>query len=219
MICQPSFLLSLLSTSQTNNNASSLSNFTVYNSTVLGDQSKNNYLLTIIGLILAMMSTFLYAIATIAAKKLKDLKIDSITLMVYPGYLGVPITLVAAILMSQLEIEKRPVGFLQDKSEFIWQCVYLLISSVFTVLTQLFILLALKHEDPAKVSIIRMSDLFITFVLQSLILDIHANFLSILGAIFIFVSTLLVIVYKILFNKYGKNKNTSTCKKCLFFAL
>lgn len=169
-----------------------------------------------------MTTSMLVAISTILLKKLNVYKVDTPTILVYVAYVGVPVTLLSSVIFNQLNIQKRPIEYLEDKWTFMWQCVYLVLSASSSVLTQSFLNAAVKHEDPAKVSIIRMSDLLITFVLQSAILNIYSNLFSVLGALLIFTSTCLVIVYKILYSKYGQKDDSNSMSfltKCFFYKL
>lgn len=173
------------------------------------------------GLVLALGAAVFVSFGTILLKKLAVRKIDYTFNIIYLSYLGIPVTLFVSVLIRLFAIEDRPLApFLQDKSSLVWQCVFVSISATCSNLAQIFLNLALGYEDPAKVSIIRINDLLITFILQSVILNIFSNFLSILGALFIFIATFLVILYKILYNKYGKiDQDSATCKKCFFYKL
>lgn len=170
---------------------------------------------------MALIAAVFAAFGTILLKRLVILNIDYTYNMIYAAYLGIPITLVLSILFRVLEIENKSFEpFLKDKLSLLWQLFFVLISSASQIISQVFLNIALKYEDPAKVSIIRINDLFITFVLQTLLLNIYSNFFSILGSLLIFTSTFLVIFYKILYNKYNKNDpNQSCCKKCFFYKL
>ena len=163
--------------------------------------SPNFNLKTILGLCLVITTSLLIAISTILLKKLNVFKVDTPTIFIYVAYVGVPVTLLWSLIFNLLNIEKRPIEYLEDKWTFILQCIYLVLSASSSFLTQFFLNFAIKYEEPAKVSIIRMSDLLITFVLQSAILSIYSNLFSVLGALLIFTSTCLVIIYKILYNK------------------
>lgn len=222
MICQPPFLLSLLSigTMKVSHINESTFNSTQLTSPISVNQQANIDAEIIFGLGLAISSAFFFAIGTIFLKKLNDLKFDYATILIYPAYVGIPTCLLASIVSSQFALEKRPPELLEDKCALMWQCIYLLLQGISTLLTQFFLIAAVKFEDPAKVSIIRMTDLLITFILQSFILNIYANLFSIIGALLIFISTSLVILYKILYNKYDQKDNkNSSCHKCFFYKL
>lgn len=223
LICQPPFLLSLLSTESTSSNIVSLNNSLLNNSSTLNTSKTSLNSKTILGLCLVMCTSILVAVNTIVLKKLTDRKVDFTCTLIYPAYLGVPVTLIVASLIRTLGVEGFSEEIIQDKWSLALQCFYVIISASSSMITQFCLNMALQNEDPAKVSIIRISDLLITFVLQNLILNIYSNILSILGALLILTSTFLVILYKILNSKYGKQEpekpSFSACRKCFFYKL
>ena len=90
---------------------------------------------------------------------------------------------------------------------------------MFGVLGQIFINIALKHEEPTKVAIAKTSDVIIAFFLQYIFLNIQIDFLSIIGSLAIVVGTMVVLIFKLIENKYSKlaNKKKNCLEKFIFF--
>lgn len=214
-ISQPIFLLSLISNS---NEYSNLLNRTVLNSQTIAFPLKSY-----IGLGMAILGAFLVALSTVIVKKLNNLKVHYSTMLVYQGYIGVPVCFVVSIVFRQLDFaEHSSDDAVQYKSlsSLLLQCLYAFIAASSSLITHVFFNIGLKYEDPAKFSIIRISDLFFIFILQMLILDIYSNYLSMIGAMLIFISTFLVIFYKIIDKKYNQDeKNQSLVTKFIFYKL
>ena len=175
----------------------------------------------LLGLGFAMLAAFLVASSTILIKKLNNSKVHFAVNIIYPAYLGMPITLVISLAIYFLGVGgERPAELYEDSWTLLWQCVAVIGSAMASFLTQLVLIIGLKYEDPAKFSIIRTTDVLFSFVLQTLVLGIYANYLSILGALLIFLATLFVILFKIMDQRNSKSKKPETaCKKCVFFKM
>lgn len=204
-ISQPPFLLSLLSNpvknasiNSTNETSEALDSSMATNSSQLKSP---------VGLGLAILAAFSVAIATILLKKLINLNIDYSFMLVYQAYIGVPICLLLSILLRYIDFEKHHQHHHQQQQQqqrlnsnydaltIVAQCTYSVMSALCVLGAQIFLKLGLHYEEPAKFSIIRMIDLFFTFILQMFVLHIYSNYLSIIGALLIFFSTFLVIFY------------------------
>lgn len=189
------------------------------------DQSANLVLSfnAFMGLCFAMLASLFFSISTIFLKKLNLYNIDYTFILSYTSYVGIPVTLFVSLFIRLFGIEKWPADILKDKWSLLYECFYMLFSASSSGITQFFLNLAIKYEDPAKVAIVRINDLLITFVLQAIFLNIYPNFFSKLGALIIFASTFLVILYRILNKKYEneqnatENRRTLTLKKIFFY--
>lgn len=184
-------------------------------------ENKENFK-TALGLSLAILASLSFAISTIFLKKLKINKISNTVILNYSSYVGIPLALLISVVIRLVDDDKaeKPIErILDDKWKILWQCVFISLSGLSTILTQFFLNAAVKYEDPAKVALVRMSDLIIIFFLQRLVFGIDPNLISKIGALLLFLSTFMVIFYKILNEKYGKNENVSESKlrKCFFY--
>jgi uncharacterized membrane protein len=100
-----------------------------------------------------------------------------------------------------------------------YHLIYTSISGVFGVCGSIFLNIALIHEDPTKVAIAKTSDVIIAFVLQLIFLNIHIDFLSIIGSLAIVFGTMVVLIFKLFENKYSKlvSKKKNYFEKFIFF--
>ncbi|CAF0946006.1 unnamed protein product [Brachionus calyciflorus] len=84
------------------------------------------------------------------------------------------------------------------------QSILTLLSSFSGLFSQVCMNLAFLYEDVTKVSLVRSTDLLFSFILQYLLLDIHSNLYSVTGALLILTSVTMVMIYKIMDQKYVK---------------
>jgi uncharacterized membrane protein len=87
----------------------------------------------------------------------------------------------------------------------VWQIGFSLFSALTGVLQQVLMNLALDYEEASKVMIIRSTDLFFAFLLQSIFLHIYSDWMSVSGALMIFVATMLVMMFKMADKKWNSN--------------
>lgn len=181
--------------------------------------------MTLLGLSLAMVTSLFIAIGTIVLKKLTIQNVNFTCVLIYTAYVGAPVTLIVALIFRKLEIEKAPHGLFDDLWVLFLQSFYALLSAAGSIVTQIFWIFAIRYEDPAKVSIVRINEFLMTFFLQIVILNIFPNLFSIFGSLLIFTATLLVVMYKIMHNKYlaahkeEDRLEQSGFKKCFFYQL
>lgn len=173
------------------------------------------------GLGLALLAACFIAYSTILLKKLNNLKVHFSICIIYPTFVGIPLSTAVSLVFSQLGIVNRPEEILNDGkwTALLWQIVFLVLSCLGSLLNQLFVNIGLKYEDAAKFSIIRTSDLLFTFILQIIILNIYSNAWSIIGALLILISTILVIFYKIIDKRRGKKREESIWKRFIFYKI
>lgn len=215
-ICKPSFLTSLLLPKSNLSSIESSSNITTKSNV----DPTESALKTVLGLGLAILAATLIALAMIILKKLHISNVHYSVNMIYPPLVGIPISLAISLLSFYFGFEKRNTELCKDTVTVLWQVGYLAISAITNLLTQLFFNIAVKYEDVSKLSIIRISDLLFTLILQALILNIYADLFSIMGAMLIFTACVLVILYKIVERKYTKNRVLTTpCEKFIFYKI
>lgn len=172
------------------------------------------------GLGLALLAACFIAYSTILLKRLNNLKVHFSICIIYPTFVGIPLATIISLVFSQLGFVNRPEEILNDGLYgLLWQIAFLVLSCLGSLLNQLFVNIGLKYEDAAKFSIIRTSDLLFTFILQIIILNIYSNVWSIIGALLILISTILVIFYKIIDKRRGKKREESIWKRFIFYKI
>lgn len=220
LIAQPSFLFNKI----VENNNLTLANGLEY-------EFLSNDMKKIAGISLALLSSSAIAFQSIILKKLSNKKVHYSVSIVYGCYFGLPISFVLSVVMFLFNNNISVIGkqiVSSGSSELtlqvvIFQCLFSFISAICGVVSQILMNLALNHEDASKVSMLRSTELFFTFLLQYLILAIIPNLFSICGAILIIVGTFFILIYKLVDKKQAEfnSDNRISClpylKKLLLF--
>ena len=79
---------------------------------------------------------------------------------------------------------------------------YSVCASCLSVVGQIFLNIALLYEDATKIAITKTIDVFFSFILQYILLNIDIDLLGLLGACSILTGTFFVLIFKLLENKY-----------------
>ena len=171
-----------------------------------------------LGIVFIIFSAIFLGALQIFIKQLCMYKVHWAVNTIYSSYLGTPLTLTASILLYKFGYSHQN---LDEEIELIpMHLFYSILSSLFGIARTVFLVLALNYEDPTKVAIARTSDVFFSFVLQLLILNISVDALSVIGSFAILFGTILVLGFKLVENKFRKGKNPENdncCQKTLFF--
>ena len=222
-ISQPSFLFD-------SNKTNSYFNLTNGSMHSLNDEKG---LSRIIGITAAIGSALFSAFANTISKNIADKKVHFSLPCIYQSFFGIPFSLLLSAVLYFTGVQKYDMKLVKGSKNILFQILFAVGSSLFGVLFQIFLNVALKYEKSSRVSIILATSLLFTFIAQYLILNINANLFSTFGVLLIFFSTLSVIFFqmleKLLLNKKKCNqngddnkkrkKNISSWKKCLFFKI
>jgi len=164
------------------------------------------FLATTTGVILSLMSAFFSSVSHIAIKKLCLVKTHFAIISIYPVFFGLPFSLLMSVVFRVYwDFRVHIVSM---------HVVYSILSGLIATLGLIFLNKALKHEDTAKISILRTSGVLLTFIFQYLILGLGTDFLGILGASLIVFGT-----FSGLFTKLYHNRIKTSNKFCYFFAI
>jgi len=219
LIAQPSFIFSHLQQSQQFVNLSISTN----NSNLSTTNIKNNELFLInddmkkiIGIGLALLSSFAISFQSIILKKLSNNKVHYSISIVYGCYFGLPVSFILSIVLfiinnnsSQLS---QQILMYNDNSEdlfeltslLIFQCIISITSALSGIISQILMNLALDHEDASRVSMLRSTELFFTFLLQFILLAIYPNMFKVVGACLICIGTFFILIYKLIDNSVSR---------------
>ena len=194
------------------------------NSTTSNINQPTNSRSILIGVLFGLSTAFLSSGVAILLKKLSNLKVHYSIAGVYTCYFGLPLAIALSAFAFITGVERKNAELYNTWNSLIWQWIYTLTSASCGVFSQILMNLSLKYEEASKISIIRTSDLFFTFLFQLLILDIHSNYLSIVGALLIFVATIIVLLFKLVDQKWNKkhgkdsdNNKPTGFKRFLFY--
>jgi hypothetical protein len=93
-------------------------------------------------------------------------------------------------------------NFSIEKKDLPLDIFYSVCGSCLSVIGQIFLNIALRYEDATKIAITKTVDVFFSFNLQYILLDISIDTLGLLGACSILTGTFFVLIFKLFENKY-----------------
>jgi len=105
-------------------------------------------------------------------------------------------------------ITKKDPALLDDLPSLMLQVVYSILAGFCGTISQVTLNLALNYEDAGKISIIRSSDVFFTYLFQFIWLGISTNVFSGIGAALIIFGTVMIMAQKILDKKAESENKT-----------
>jgi drug/metabolite transporter (DMT)-like permease len=208
LISQPSFLVE------------NFSNFTIINQNeTLQNNSKP--IASYIGISLALLGGACASFVAILVKKLTDLKVHYSINILFSCYAGLPLAIATSLGMYFTNLRNINYSKYDTTSKLALQIFYLLCSALCGCIFQSLSVLSNRYETASKLAIVSTTNLFWSFLLQYLVLDIGANAFSASGALFIFLSVILSILIKILDKKLQKSslredeRSSGSCLKIL----
>ena len=162
-----------------------------------------------LGILFGLAAATTSAVVVVILKKLNKIHVHYSIAIMYTGYIGLPIAICLQAFMYLTKLEPSKDWSIYSTSDLIWQFVWCLISGLTGIAAQATYHVSLKHEEPTVISVVKCTDLFFTFILQYLFMNITANFLSTTGAIHIFMATVLTLVFKLISHRVNsvKTKN------------
>ena len=190
-----------------------LKNQTIENSTVsIKNFSMNHY--EMLGVALALSSSLAFSFVSVILKQLANKKAHISIVLIYASYYGIPCSILTSYVMILTGVEERKsFSTLMTETNNLKPDVYLvLLTGLISVLSQILINLALQLEEASKIAILKSTDLIFTFFLQHIILNIHPNIFSSIGASMIFVGAVIVLIYKIIDKRHTKKLKLASSK-------
>lgn len=231
-ISQPTFLFSKFK-----NEANYTTNFTAtFNDTVKDAQNfsiiADSNLAFLVGIFLSLLSAFGASSSAVILKRLCIKEVHFSLVTIYAAYFGFPFCLILSIVLTASGVTHK--NFVKNELEYLpLHTFYIVLASAFGIIGQVLMNLAYKYEDATKLSIVKTIDVFWAFILQYIFLNIKVNIFSVVGALTILFGAFVILVFKIIENKYKhylsrkKKAHTSdetnqyscdeTCFKILFF--
>jgi drug/metabolite transporter (DMT)-like permease len=169
----------------------------------------------IIGISLTISAALFFGLLSILIKKLCNEKVHWSVNTIYGSYLGLPICLGISLIFYITDYSHKDLK--SELPDLPYHILYSSCSAIFGILGQVFFNISLTLEDPTKISIAKTSDVFFSYLLQLIILNISVDFLSIIGSVSILVGTFIVLSFKILEDKLKNSTKNSCFKKALLF--
>ncbi|RNA41329.1 solute carrier family 35 member G1 [Brachionus plicatilis] len=209
LVSQPSFLKQFI--------YSNFNSTEIYlkNSTI-GIVSENLGFRPALGISFGLVAAFFSSLVPLFLKNLSNRKVHYSVSVIYAGYFGFPFSLLLSLVLYLSDLENRNFDEFKSSSVILWQLFYSFISASSGVVSQIMMNISLKYEEASKVALLRSTDLLYTFVLQHFFLGIDSNLFSIIGASLIFISTFLVLVFKILEKSANKKADKEIFLKKIF---
>ena len=166
---------------------------------------------TIFGVSFCLIGAFALGIVQIVIKKLCIKKCHYSVLTLYAVYYGAPISLAISIIF--ILIGKSHQNTKAELNVLLLHIFFSICVGLFGVGGQIFLNLSFKYEDATKLAIIRTTDVFFSFILQYLILNIQVDVLNLFGAMSIFMGVIVIFVIKILQNQFESHDKLQSDKK------
>ena len=197
-MCRPSFLFS----------ANHTFNSTSYNMTenlhnAGNEYNSNSRLYATLGILLSLGAALTFAFSNLFMKRLSNAKVHFSIVTIYPSLLSLPVLILTSLILIFTKITYKNVEL--DSKMWI-QILYSSIGGICGAIGILLLSLSFKYEDASRISIVKTIDVFFSFILQFLLLNIKIDLLGIIGAVCVVSGTLLVILFKIV-EKNSKTEN------------
>ena len=119
--------------------------------------------------------------------------------ILYGSYLGLPICSIFSAVLLFTGYEKKPYI---DNMSLLFQTFIAIAAGLTGLMGQILLTVAFFYDDVNKIMLIRSTELIFTYIFQYFFLKIHSNMFSITGAFLILLSVLMVIVLKIMDQKF-----------------
>jgi len=205
-ITQPSFLVQNFSHFIKN------SSFINETNKVVDSSPMASYLGISFGIICACCSSLI----AILVKKLTDAKVHYSLSLLFGCYFGLPLSIAISIGMYFSDLRKVNPLVYDTNEKLAWQIFYMVGSALFGCLFQSLTVVSNRYETASKLAIVSTTNLFWSFLLQYILLDIDSNFFSTIGALLIVFSVILSILVKMIDEKLKKKSLKENEKKSNF---
>lgn len=221
LIAQPSFLVSKPLVK------SVFLNESLNGTDAVKPKPETSSILSYVGILLGIISAFCASCVAILVKKLSNSNVHYAINTCYSSYLGLPIALIIALVTYFTGNRVIDPTSYDTTEKLIWQIFFLIASALCGCLFVSLQVMSNRYEEANKLAIMSTTNLFWSFALQYIILNISPNLLSAIGALLIFIAIIASIVMKIADGKNNKKKaklsssgdaQENNCfKKVLFF--
>jgi drug/metabolite transporter (DMT)-like permease len=163
-----------------------------------------------------MVGALCAAIVTVVLKKLCIDKVHYSIPVIYTSYAGLPVTLILSVVLVLTGVSH---GDFQAELKLLpLHIVFVLLASFTGLAAQVLVNLALQYEDALVIAILKTFDVFMTFLLQYIFLNIKVDVFSFFGSFSIILGAFSILAYRLFEDYDRKNANVSSQRRCgLFF--
>ena len=171
---------------------------------------------TTIGILIALCCALCYSTVEVLLKKLSAEKVEYSIPIIYVTYIGIPVTFIISLEMALAGVSHQ--NFSNNLNMIPLQFLYVVVGAVLGIISQTLLNFSLKYEDASKIAIVRTIDVFLTFILQYIFLNISLDTLSLVGASSILSGTFLILSFKFIESRMnGKKENINLFTRFIKF--
>ena len=184
------------------------------NQTTIHEANSVLMLQTALGISLALTTAFFSGLLPIVVKHLLNKQVNFAVVIVYASYAGLPVAIGISLILQLTGVDSKSVKLLDSPLLLLNQLMFAVAAGAVGLASQVLNNFAVYHEEASKVSIIKSSDVFFTFIFQHFFLQIDPNGLSIAGAVLIVFASTFLILFKIADKKFpASSSKTSNSRK------
>ena len=213
-IVRPPFLFGSEDSISVENNTTPASQIVFSEPTKPAETTQN----TTLGVLLVILAAIFLSFEIISNKKLANMKLHYSLVLFYPSLIGLPCGIIlTAVLFAT---NKAHQNFKDESHLLAIHITYSFISAISSVVSNIFLNLAIKTGDATKISILRTTSVLFSIFIELLLLGIKIHTLDAIGTILIMTAILGIIIYQYIEKKLNiasdtlKNKNKFLA--CLF---
>lgn len=195
------------------NSLASTSNETLECKEILQEESSLFYenLKLVLGIFLGFLGAFSTSCVFLVLKKLNNSKVHWASNTIFVCWFGWPVSLVLSFILYRVGYSHQ--NFENEKKDLPMDVFYSIMSSIISIMGQIFLNLCLKYEDATKIAITRTTDVLFSTVLQYFILNILIDLLSAIGAFSIMIGSFVILIFKLFENRYEKYNKRQSAKR------
>lgn len=198
VIARPPYLLRYFVKNESNYTLNATNCTSKFN--FISNEQLDNY----IGISLALISALLMGITNLFLKKFATFNISYAITSLYPTFFGLPLSITIALLMIIFGLSHKTIN--EEKQYYLSHILYSFFAALCGVLGIALFNISYRYEETTKIAIIKTIDVFFTFLLQYIFLKINFDIFSVVGAIFI-IGTIIVLMFVKLFATQLTNSN------------
>jgi drug/metabolite transporter (DMT)-like permease len=157
------------------------------------------------GVLFAMGSACGTSAVFFTLKKLTSKKVHWASTTIYVCWTGIPFSMIlSAFLIFYGHYHK---DIKSELNMLPMDLFYSCFGACMSIIGQIFLNIAFRYEEPTKIAITKTVDVFFSCVLQYFLLNVTLDMYGLVGSCSILIGTFLVLLFKLLENKYISYKN------------
>jgi drug/metabolite transporter (DMT)-like permease len=147
------------------------------------------------------------SICQVTIRKLLLFKIHFSIITIYPALVGLPLSIIISLILQFTQMYHINLINKNNNNELYKQLMFSSISGLSGTCALIFLNLALKNEDATKIGMIKTSGVLFSFILQYFLLNIHIDYIGLIGAVCLVSSSISIMIFKLNQNSLINSKN------------